>query len=165
MKEIRTPRVAYFCMEFGLHEDLPIYAGGLGVLAGDYLKAARDQHLPLVGVGILWKQDYTEQYIEEGHPVDHYIDYDFEMVEPTGKEVTVEIRGETVTCKIHKVDCYDNATLYLLDTNFPGSKHGWMTRRLYGGENRTGRGRNNSRYWRGQGFARLRRGGGYLPSQ
>ena len=91
MKEIRTPRVAYFCMEFGLHEDLPIYAGGLGVLAGDYLKAARELELPIVGIGILWKQDYTDQYIEEGRPIDRYIDYNFEMVEPTGREVKVEI--------------------------------------------------------------------------
>jgi starch phosphorylase len=133
MKEKRLPRIAYFCMEYGLHEELPIYAGGLGVLAGDYLKAARELELPIVGIGILWKQDYTDQYIEEGRPIDRYIDYNFEMVEPTGKEVKVEIRGETVTCKIHKVDCYGNMPLYLLDTNFPGSKHGWMTRRLYGG--------------------------------
>lgn len=134
MKEKHKPRVAYFCMEFGLNEELPIYAGGLGVLAGDYLKAAKDQDLPVVGVGILWNQDYTEQYInEDGRPVDRYVDYDFQMVETTGKEIKVEVRGEEVTCKIHKVDCYDNVTLYLLDANYPGSKHGWMTQRLYGG--------------------------------
>ena len=49
------PRVAYFCMEYGLHEDLHIYAGGLGILAGDIVKAAHDIRLPLVGIGILWK--------------------------------------------------------------------------------------------------------------
>ena len=49
------PRVAYFCMEFGLHEDLRIYAGGLGILAGDILKAGADEKLPMVGVGILWR--------------------------------------------------------------------------------------------------------------
>lgn len=134
MIEKREPRVAYFCMEYGLNEELPIYAGGLGVLAGDYLKAARDQELPLVGVGILWNEDYTEQYIDEqGRPVDLFIRYNFEMVEPTGKEIMVNIRGEAVTCKIHRVELYGNATLYLLDAGYPGSKHAWMTSRLYGG--------------------------------
>lgn len=129
----QEPKVAYFCMEFGLSEKLPIYAGGLGVLAGDYLKAAEDQGLPVVGIGILWSQDYTEQTIEDGRPVDHFLNYNFDMVEATGKEISVEIRGETVTCKVHKINCYGNATLYLLDAGYPGSKHGWMTRRLYSG--------------------------------
>ncbi len=133
MKEKHQPRVAYFCMEFGLSEELPIYAGGLGVLAGDYLKAAKDQGLPVIGIGILWSQDYTKQTIKNGRPVDHYLNYNFDMVEATGKEITVEIRGEAVTCKIHKVDCYDNVTLYLLDAGYPGSKNGWMTQRLYSG--------------------------------
>lgn len=135
MREKGEPRVAYFCMEFGLSEKLPIYAGGLGVLAGDYLKAARDQNLPVVGIGILWNQDYTEQHITpEGRPVDRYINYNFDALETTGREIKVTVRGEEVTCKIHKVDCYDNAALYLLDACYPGSKHGWMTQRLYGGE-------------------------------
>lgn len=131
MKGIQEPRVAYMCMEYGLHETLPVYAGGLGVLAGDYLKAAKDQNLPVIGIGILWSQDYTEQTIKDGRPVNYYENHDFEMVEPTGLEIKVEVRGEEVTCKIHKVDCYDNATLYLLDAGYPGSKHGWMTKRLY----------------------------------
>lgn len=129
----QEPRVAYFCMEFGLNKELPIYAGGLGVLAGDYLKAAKDQGLPLIGIGILWSRDYTEQYIENGRPVDRYIHHNLEMAKDTGKEIRVEVRGETVTCKIYKVDCYDNADLYLLDTGYPGSRHGWMTDRLYSG--------------------------------
>lgn len=52
-------------MEYGLSSRLPIYAGGLGVLAGDYLKAAKDLNLPMVGIGILWRHDYTEQFIGE----------------------------------------------------------------------------------------------------
>ena len=55
----RVPRVAYFCMEFGLHEKLHIYAGGLCILAGDILKAAADTERPIVLIGILWRQDYT----------------------------------------------------------------------------------------------------------
>ncbi len=131
-KEKHNPRVAYFCMEYGLHAELPVYAGGLGILAGDYIKAAREQGLPVVAIGILWNQDYTEQYInEEGYPVDHYINYNFDMVEDTGKEIKVMVRGEEVTCKIHQCDCYDNVTLYLLDADSPVSEHGWMTQRLY----------------------------------
>src|SRR6187401_1367334 len=58
------PRVAYFSMEFGLHEALPLYAGGLGVLAGDYLKTASDLDIPVVGVGILWQQGYFRQVLD-----------------------------------------------------------------------------------------------------
>ena len=55
--------VAYFCMEFGLHESFPIYAGGLGVLAGDFIKAARDLSAPLVAVGLRWERGYGAQRI------------------------------------------------------------------------------------------------------
>lgn len=61
-------RVAYFSMEFGLHEALPLYAGGLGILAGDVLKTASDLGVPLVGVGILWQQGYFRQLLDaQGH--------------------------------------------------------------------------------------------------
>jgi starch phosphorylase len=130
-----TPRVAYFCMEYGLDERMPIYAGGLGVLAGDYLKAAHDLGLPVIGIGILWANDYTEQYIDEnGRPYDRYPQYEYHMAKDTGLSVSLSIRGEAVECKVKLVDCYGNAPLYLLDTNFPGSNHGWMTSKLYGGE-------------------------------
>lgn len=129
-----SPRVAYFCMEFGLNHKLPIYAGGLGVLAGDYLKAANDLKAPVVGIGILWNQDYTEQFIgEDGYPYDVYPNYDYASLRDTGVTVKLRVRGADVTCKVHLVDQYGNAPLYLLDTNFPGSEHGWMTNRLYGG--------------------------------
>jgi starch phosphorylase len=128
------PKVAYFCMEFGLHEDLPIYAGGLGILAGDYLKAAHDINAPVVGVGILWANDYTQQYIgKDGRPYDTYPHFDFPSVKDTGISVSVRVRGEDVECKVKMVDTYGNAPLYLLDTNYPCSKHGWMTSKLYGG--------------------------------
>lgn len=128
------PRVAYFCMEYGLSEELPIYAGGLGVLAGDYLKAAADLGVPMVGIGILWRQDYTTQLIgDDGRPYDVYPTYDYDFVKDTGVTVQVRVRGVDVTCKVRLVDQYGNAPLYLLDTNFPGSDHGWMTNKLYGG--------------------------------
>lgn len=128
------PRVAYFCMEYGLNARLPIYAGGLGVLAGDYLKASKDLNMPLIGLGILWRHDYTEQLIgEEGWPYDVYPTHDYHFVKDTGLTVTVRVEGQDVVCKIRLVDQYENAPLYLLDTNFPGSAHGWVTGRLYGG--------------------------------
>ncbi|HEX3031812.1 MAG TPA: alpha-glucan family phosphorylase, partial [Bacillota bacterium] len=72
-------------MEYGLHQELPIYAGGLGVLAGDFMKAAGDARVPMVGLGILWRQDYTEQYIgSDGRPYDTYQNYDFDFVKETG---------------------------------------------------------------------------------
>jgi len=57
------PSVAYFCMEYGLDERLPIYSGGLGVLAGDFMRSAHALSLPVVGVGILWEEGYTTQGI------------------------------------------------------------------------------------------------------
>lgn len=129
-----APKVAYFCMEFALDQKLPIYAGGLGVLAGDYLKAAYDLNAPMIGIGILWKQDYTEQFIDQnGYPYDVYPDFDFPSVKDTGIKVKVRVRGADVECRVHLVDSYGNVPIYLLDTNFPGSDHGWMTKRLYGG--------------------------------
>lgn len=72
----KLPRVAYFCMEYGLQSDFKLYAGGLGILAGDHLKAAKELGMPLVGIGILWKQGYTEQHIgEDGYPYDAYRNY------------------------------------------------------------------------------------------
>ncbi|NLN07706.1 MAG: alpha-glucan family phosphorylase [Firmicutes bacterium] len=130
----KLPRVAYFCMEYGLSAKLPIYAGGLGVLAGDFLKAAADLNLPLIGIGILWRRDYTEQYIgEDGWPYDIYPDYEYDFVKDTGITVKVVVKGKEVTCRVRLVDEYGNAPLYLLDTNIPGSEDGWITEKLYGG--------------------------------
>ena len=128
------PRVAYFCMEYGLDEELPIYAGGLGILAGDILKSAHDLHVPLVGIGILWKEGYTSQFINEhGWPYDRPSSYALDLLEDTGVTVHVTIRGEQVPVRVWKVDCFHNAPLYLLDTAVPGSSYDWVTRRLYGG--------------------------------
>lgn len=127
------PRVAYFCMEFGLHEDFRIYSGGLGILAGDILKAAKDMEAPLVGVGILWRQGYTCQKIDEnGFPYDSYIEYRYDFLEDTGVEVTVKIRGRNVKAKVWKCTKFDNVPLYLLDTNVPGNPDWYLTGQLYG---------------------------------
>jgi starch phosphorylase len=128
------PRVAYFCMEYGLDEDLPIYAGGLGILAGDILKTAYDLNLPFVGVGILWKEGYTTQLINEhGWPYDQPATYTKDTLQDTGVIVHVIIRGDRVPVRVWRVDRFRNAPLYLLDTAIPGSNYDWATRRLYGG--------------------------------
>jgi len=128
-----TPRVAYFCMEFGLHEKLHIYAGGLGILAGDILKAAVDADRPMVGVGILWHQDYTEQFIDEyDRPYDSYHEYRYNFLEDTGVTITLPIRDEEVRVKVWKCTAFGNAPLYLLDTYVPNTP-GWnLTGQLYG---------------------------------
>ena len=65
------PLVAYFSMEYGLHEEFPSYAGGLGILAGDFMKSAGDLGMPVVGIGLRWAQGYTAQRIgEDGQPVE-----------------------------------------------------------------------------------------------
>ncbi|MZP31112.1 alpha-glucan family phosphorylase [Heliobacterium undosum] len=128
------PHVAYFCMEYGLNASIPIYSGGLGILAGDYIKAARELGRPMVAVGILWRQGYTEQHIDSnGQPYDVYRDYEFPDLKDTGVSVSVRIWEHDVVCKVWVLDNQGNVPLYLLDAGFPGSPHGWMTQRLYGG--------------------------------
>ena len=60
------PRVAYFCMEYGLDPAFAIYAGGLGILAGDHMKSAGDLHLPVIGIGLMWDEGYTRQLVGVG---------------------------------------------------------------------------------------------------
>ncbi len=111
----KIPTVAYFCMEFGLHEDFKIYSGGLGILAGDILKAARDENYPMVGVGILWRQGYTRQLIDRnGLVYDSFYEYRYDFLEDTGTTVQVRIRGRQVKCKIWKCACFQNVPLYLI---------------------------------------------------
>jgi len=128
------PRVAYFCMEYGIDPALPIYAGGLGILAGDILKGARELGYPMVGIGILWEQGYTHQYIgENGRPYNVPHQFDRSLVEDTGVKVNVFIRGRNVCCKVWCTTAYGNAPLYLLDTNTGTGEDAWITRQLYGG--------------------------------
>lgn len=77
--EIGVEPVAYFSIEYGLHQSLPLYAGGLGILAADHLKSASDLGLPLVGVGLLYRQGYFHQrFTSQGWQEEDYIDYQFE---------------------------------------------------------------------------------------
>ena len=117
--------VAYFCAEFGFHESLPIYSGGLGILAGDHCKSASDMRLPFVGVGLLYRQGYFHQTIDsEGNQHALYADSDFEDLPVTpclrddGSDVRVSIEfpGRDVQVKVWQA-CIGHVTLYLLDTD------------------------------------------------
>ena len=85
----RHVKVAYFSMEFGLHEEFPSYSGGLGVLAGDFLKGAHDLGLPVVGVGLRWAEGYTTQRLDAaGEPVDEWHEHRPDFLDDTGVRVT-----------------------------------------------------------------------------
>jgi starch phosphorylase len=127
------PRVAYFCMEYALQSDFKMYAGGLGILAGDYLKGAKDHKFPIVGIGIKWKQGYTDQRISpEGKAIDTYPIYEYPFLKDTGVIVSVTIRKRQIKCKVWLCDKFRNAPLYLLDTDVPGNEDRWISGQLYG---------------------------------
>ena len=123
-RELQGP-VAYFCAEYGLHETLGIYSGGLGVLAGDHMKAASDMALPLVGVGLLYRNGYFRQTIDaDGHQEHRYPDYDLTRLPLTrvlGREgdplsVVVELPGRNVKVDVWTVQV-GRVPVLLLDTD------------------------------------------------
>lgn len=133
--------IAYFSTEFGLHETLPIYAGGLGVLSGDHLKGASDLGLPLVAVGFLYTHGYFVQRItEDGWQEAHYLRLKFEelpvmpIIDAEGKRATVsiELPGREVAAQLWAIQV-GRVELYLLDTdveeNSPADRE--LTARLY----------------------------------
>jgi starch phosphorylase len=130
--------IAYFSPEFGLSETLPQYSGGLGILAGDHLKAASDLGLPLVAVGLLYAEGYFRQRLNaDGVQEERYppLDPHGLALHPTGVQVSVEIGGEDVHINVWKVQV-GRVPLYLLDTNVEGNSPQGMaiTDRLYGGD-------------------------------
>lgn len=133
------PHTAYFCMEYGLDENMRIYAGGLGILAGDILKAAQEYSYPVTGIGLLWRRGYSKQIINEKgrpenlHPINNEI---YEHAVDTGETVSVIIKKQEVKLKIWKLDKFNNATLYLLDANLAeNKKYQTITDGLYDGFN------------------------------
>jgi starch phosphorylase len=133
MSSEKNPNVAYFCMEYGIDQRFKAYAGGLGILAGDYLKGAHDHQYPIIGIGIRWKQGYTEQKIDaSGNAYDSYHNYKYDFLEDTGIIVSVDIRKVKVNCKVWKLTQFGNADLYLLDTDIPDNHDSWITGQLYG---------------------------------
>jgi glycogen phosphorylase len=136
--------VAYFCAEFGFHESLPIYSGGLGILAGDHCKAASDLRLPFIGVGLLYRQGYFQQTVDgDGNQHAIYQDSDFDdlpvapVIDTAGAQVyvDVELPGRTLKVKLWQVHV-GHVRIVLLDTdisaNAESDRH--VTHRLYGGD-------------------------------
>src|SRR3954454_3243086 len=140
-------RLAYFCAEFGVHESLPIYSGGLGILAGDHCKAASDFQLPFVAVGLMYRQGYFTQTIDgDGRQRAEYYDSDFEdlpidaVKRKDGADLTVELAlpSRKLLVKVWQARI-GHASLYLLDTDLPenAERERDIVHRLYGGDRTT----------------------------
>ncbi len=137
--------IAYFSMEYGMVECMPIYGGGLGVLSGDHLKAASDGGVPLVGVGLLYQKGYLQQALnpdgwqQERNPVNDFYTLPVRPVcDEDGHEMTVQVKLPTgvVVIKIWQI-VVGRVRLYLLDTNIPENdriEHREITDQLYGGD-------------------------------
>lgn len=138
--------IAYFSAEFGIHEGLPIYSGGLGVLAGDHVKSASDLGIPLVAVGLFYRDGYFSQSIVQGQQHERYISHspaDLGLRRAVGAggqplEVLVPLANRHVRCEVFQADV-GRVPLYLLDTDVVGNldEDRWLCRRLYGGDGRT----------------------------
>jgi starch phosphorylase len=136
--------VAFFCAEFGVHRSLPIFAGGLGGLAGDLLKEASDRALPVVAVGLMYRQGYFRQRLEgSGWQQEYWIDTDPERLpaalvcEPDGRPVTITltVRGREMSAQIWRV-AVGRVPLFLLDADRPenGRLERWISSQLYVGD-------------------------------
>lgn len=136
-------RVAYFSAEFGLSACLPIYSGGLGVLAGDHLKSASDLGIPLIGVGLLYQEGYFRQYLNsdgwqmELYPPNDFFNMPIRLVRGDDQQpltIGVEFPGRVVHAQIWRVDV-GRVPLFLLDTNVAqnSEQDRGITRALYGG--------------------------------
>ncbi|HEY2962617.1 MAG TPA: alpha-glucan family phosphorylase [Pyrinomonadaceae bacterium] len=139
--------VAYFCAEFGVHNSLPLYSGGLGILAGDHLKSASDLRLPLVAVGLLYRYGYFRQRLRnDGWQEEHYgetfpNDLPIALIkneDSTPLRIEVSIRNRNVLAQVWRADV-GTVQLYLLDTNIPENVETdrWVTGHLYGGDRET----------------------------
>lgn len=134
---------AYFSAEFGLHESFPMYSGGLGVLAGDHLKSASEIGVPLVGVGLLYRNGYFRQYLSlDGWQQEAYPELDFynlplqqiRYADNSPMRVRVDMPDNAVFCNVWKAGV-GRVPLYMLDTNLPENSPADrdITSRLYGG--------------------------------
>ncbi|HSS19932.1 MAG TPA: alpha-glucan family phosphorylase [Pyrinomonadaceae bacterium] len=139
--------VAYFCAEYGVHNSLPLYSGGLGVLAGDHLKSASDLSVPLVAIGLLYRYGYFRQKLDRlGWQEESYVETDptqlpLELVagaDAKPLEVEVLIRERAVRAQVWRANI-GRVSLYLLDTNIPANAETdrWVTGHLYGGDRET----------------------------
>jgi glycogen phosphorylase len=144
---LRPRPVAYFSAEFGLHESLPVYSGGLGVLAGDHIKSASDLGIPLIGIGLFYGEGYFRQYLDQkGWQQEEYLHTDVNQLPmelAIGKNgepvvVSIETRHGVIRAKVWRVSV-GRCTLLLLDSNVTGNapEDLDLTSRLYGGDGRT----------------------------
>jgi starch phosphorylase len=144
---LRPRPVAYFSAEFGLHVSVPIYSGGLGVLAGDHIKSSSDLGIPLVGVGLFYGQGYFRQRLDRnGWQQEEYLHTDIKHLpmEPAigtnGAPVNLQIetRGGSIRAKVWRMKV-GRCDLLLLDSNVEGNdpEDRELTSRLYGGDGRT----------------------------
>jgi glycogen phosphorylase len=144
---LRPRPVAYFSAEFGLHESLPIYSGGLGVLAGDHIKSASDLDIPLFGIGLFYGQGYFLQRLDRsGWQQEEYLQTDVNQlpmqpaIGQNGEPIVVEIetRAGSIHAKVWRVKV-GRCDLLLLDSNVAGNapEDRELTSRLYGGDGRT----------------------------
>ena len=143
---LRPHPVAYFSAEFGVHESLPVYSGGLGVLAGDHIKSASDLDIPLVGIGLFYGQGYFRQRLDlGGWQREEYLKTDVNQmamevaIGKDGRPVVVEIetRSGRIRAKVWRVKV-GRRDLLLLDSDVEGNapEDRQLTSRLYGGDSR-----------------------------
>ncbi len=143
-KDKKAPQIAYFSMEYGLHDNLKIFSGGLGILAGDYLKEASDTNTNMIGIGLLYRYGYFKQTITlEGKQQANYIAQDFNKIpvvptldeEGNQKRIVVRFPGRNVYVKIWRANV-GRIPLYLLDTDDIDNQDQdkLITSRLYGGD-------------------------------
>src|ERR1041384_955886 len=139
--------VAYFCAEFGVHNSLPLYSGGLGILAGDHLKSASDLRLPLIAIGLLYRYGYFVQRLRtDGWQEEHYgetfpSELPIQLVRDVDErplQIEVLIRERNVIAQVWRAQV-GHVQLYLLDTNIPENVETdrWVTGHLYGGDRET----------------------------
>ena len=139
--------IGYFSMEFGIHESVPLFAGGLGVLAGDHLKAASDLALPLIGVGLLYRHGYFHQFLDhEGWQQEEYPEIDIyrlpvkRVKDGSGNELIISVTGPEgeIRAVVWEI-MVGRIPLILLDTNLPENSPEIreITSRLYAGSPKT----------------------------
>jgi len=144
-KTLQGPSISYFSMEYGLHDSLKIFSGGLGILAGDYLKEASDSKVNLTGVGLLYRYGYFRQNISiAGEQLSYYDAQQFSKIpvqpafDKNGGWVSIEVEfpGRIVNARVWQVNV-GSVKLFLLDTDFDGNsdEDRFVTHHLYGGDN------------------------------
>lgn len=133
-----TPSIAYVSAEFGISELVPQYSGGLGILAGDHLKSASDLNLPLVGLGLFYREGFFRQELSGTNQAERYETCDPDLLgyTDTGATVTVQVGAEAVDAKVWRL-AVGRIDLYVLDTDLPsnGTMGRAITDRLYSGDN------------------------------